>query len=304
MAFAVTGRQQDRKNGGLLPRLLRYGIYVVLIGLIALSVIAPTRLDTSRLAAQQAAAPLVWIYETPVETVRGVVRYIADYLTVHADNRRLNKQLVDSDYALRRLEQLELENEALRQQLKATSWPAQVVATGRVLSHGGGTYLKSMLIAAGSEDGVKNGQAAVTSAGLVGQVVAVSGRLSRVLMINDFSSRVPILVNETSTPGIIEGTNKSYAALSFLPIDFAGRAGAFVSTSGAGGLFPAGLPVGQLVILNEGTPQQAYRVQPFAKLEAAGYVTFLSAPDAAEPAASPLPDQLARQVVVPEIGGG
>ncbi|MEM7570963.1 MAG: rod shape-determining protein MreC [Pseudomonadota bacterium] len=303
MAFVAPGRQQDRKRGGLVPQLLRIGVVVALVALVLLSVIAPQRLDKPRLVAQQTAAPLVWVYKTPVNTVREVIAFFASYLYVHEENARLKKKIVDSDLAQRRLDYLEHENAALRAQLKASQWPAKVVATGQVLSHGGGTYLKSLLVAAGSRDGVQNGQAAVSKAGLVGQVVAVSDRLSRVLMVNDFSSRIPVLINETATPGIAEGTNKADLTLSFLPIDFQPREGAYVSTSGAGGLFPAGLPIGRLTVRQAGTAQESYHVQPFADLEAAGLLTFLSAPDSDLPTAAPLPDQLTSQLSAAALGG-
>lgn len=304
MAFAATGRQQDRKRGAVLPKLLRLCVYLGLAGLIALSTLSPERFHGPRLVAQQAAAPLVWLYEAPVKTVREVIQFCASYLFVHSENARLRQQLLDTDATQRRLDHLEHENSALKQQLKAANWSAQIIATGRVLSHGGGTYLKSILVAAGQSDGVANGQAAVTSAGLVGQVVAVSDNLSRVLVINDFSSRIPVQVNETNTPGIAEGTNDRDLALSFLPINFSGRVGAYVSTSGAGGLFPAGIPVGTLLRGESSDRPTAYGVRPFADLEAAGFVTFLAAPKAEAPELAPLPDQLTSQLLAADTGGG
>ncbi|MEM1021095.1 MAG: rod shape-determining protein MreC [Sphingomonadales bacterium] len=292
MTFAATGRKQDRKSSGLTARLLLFAVVAFLIALVILSRLSPTRFDHSRLWVQQLAAPVVWIYEAPVSILRDSVRYFSDYLHVHDENRILKAELERLEPAQQRLEGLERENLALRRQLDVAAWPSRIIASGRVLSHGGGTYLKSVLVAAGSDNGVKPGQAAVSKDGLVGQVVAVSGRLSRVLLLNDFSSRMPVVVDATQTPGIAQGTNASRLKLSFLPIDFIARQGARVSTSGAGGVFPAGLPVGTILVTDT-SKGPIVEIVPYADLSAAGYLTFLTAPDVEQPRPVELPPELA-----------
>jgi rod shape-determining protein MreC len=285
-------RAKEKKGGAWLPRALLTAALGVCAGLVIVSRQSPGDLSNVRQLSNQAAAPVSWLYQVPIDTVATIIDVTKSYLFVRDRNELLKSQVVELATYKRRVERLELENEAYRRQLSAVAWPSQLVATGRVLSHGGGTYLKSILLAAGSDDQVEAGQAVVSHAGLVGQVVSTASRLSRVLLINDFSSRIPVVIDETATPGILVGTNEPLLKLSFLPIDFEGKQGARVSTSGAGGLFPAGLPIGRLIIKQDGG-KPVYALEPYADLTANGILTVLK-PQSAEqpPAASPLPTQL------------
>lgn len=285
-------RAKEKKGSAWLPRALLTAALGVCAGLVIVSRQSPGDLSNVRQLSNQAAAPVSWLYQVPIDTVATIIDVTKSYLFVRDRNELLKGQVIELAAYKRRVERLELENEAYRRQLSAVAWPSQLVATGRVLSHGGGTYLKSILLAAGSDDQVAAGQAVVSNAGLVGQVVSTAPRLSRVLLINDFSSRIPVVIDETATPGIVEGTNERLLKLSFLPIDFDGKQGARVSTSGAGGLFPAGLPIGRLVIQQEGG-KPVYALEPYADLTATGILTVLR-PQSAEqpPTASPLPSQL------------
>ncbi|MEM6682423.1 MAG: rod shape-determining protein MreC [Pseudomonadota bacterium] len=274
-----------------MPRALQTAAVGICTGLIFVSAASQADLDSARLQASRVAAPIAWLYQIPLETIATIIDVGKSYLFVRSENVALQKQMQELDGLRRTVEQLSDENAAYRRQLAAVSWPSQVVATGRVLSHGGGTYTKSVLLAAGSSAGIAEGYAVVSSAGLVGQVVAVAPLLSRVLLVNDFSSRVPVVVDSTATPGIAEGTNAQRLKLDFLPIDFSGSQGARISTSGSGGLFPAGLPLGRLIV-EQVAGKSAYFIEPFADLTATGVLTVLKPADAALPQTGELPTQL------------
>jgi len=288
---ARSARALDNKNRAWIPRALHTAAVGVCAGLIFVSLASQKDLDASRLQAGQVAAPVSWLYQVPVETVATLIEVTKSYLFVRDRNLQLKNEVSELAALRRRVERLSEENVAFRRQLSVVSWPSDVVATGRVLSHGGGTYLKSVLLAAGGNAGVEQGHAVVSNAGLVGQIVAVAPLLSRVLLINDFSSRVPVVVDATATPGIAEGTNDRLLKLDFLPIDFSGKDGVRVSTSGAGGLFPAGLPVGRLII-KEVAGEPSYFIEPFADLTAAGVLTVLKPRAADLPQTGDLPQQL------------
>lgn len=289
--MAKPARATETRSGAWIPRALLTAALGICLGLAIVSRFSPSDLSQARLRAGQAAAPAALAYQLPLDTIGSLTELTKSYLLVRDRNIRLETQINSLASLQRRVERLELENTAYRRQLAAAAWPAQVVATGRVLSHGGGTYLKSILLAAGGDANVASGQAVASSAGLVGQVVSQAPMLSRVLLINDFSSRIPVVVDETATPAIAAGTNDDLLKLAFLPIDFEGKDGARVSTSGAGGLFPAGLPIGQLVISrSSGKPE--YFLRPYADLTATGVLSVLRPLPADLPENSPLPEQL------------
>ena len=106
--------------------------------------------------------------------------------------------------------------------------------------------MQALLIDAGAEQGVDTGMPATTPEGLVGRVVDVGARSARVLLITDFNSRIPVVVEGSGDQAILEGDNRPLPALRFLPLNPGFAVGDRVLTSGHGGLLPPGLPVGRI----------------------------------------------------------
>jgi rod shape-determining protein MreC len=131
--------------------------------------------------------------------------------------------------------------------------------TARVVGDQGGAFARSVLVNAGSRDGVAKGQVAVTAEGVAGRVAEVGLRSSRVLLLTDINSRVPVLVGSARDRAIMAGDNTGRPRLLYLAAGTEIRPGDRVVTSGHGGVFPPGLPVGIVTQASE----TALRVQPF-----------------------------------------
>ena len=110
--------------------------------------------------------------------------------TMPASPRRTRRLLSWQQAALT----LASENTGLRGLLKLTPEPAATFITARVIANSGGAYVRSLMVHAGSENGVARGQAAMTGEGLVGRVAEVGSRAARVLLVTDLNSRVPVIV--------------------------------------------------------------------------------------------------------------
>jgi rod shape-determining protein MreC len=115
---------------------------------------------------------------------------------------------------------------------------------------------------AGRDDGVVKGQAAMAGNGLVGRVQDVGDRVSRVMLLTDINSRLPILIERTRDQAVLAGNNSDLPDINYLPRDADIKIGDHVVTSGVGGAFPPGLPVGEVAEVEDG---KVY-VQPFADL--------------------------------------
>ena len=129
----------------------------------------------------------------------------------------------------------------------------------RVVGDQGGAFARSVLVNAGSRDGIAKGQAAVTADGVAGRVTEVGQRSSRVLLLTDINSRIPVLVGAARDRAIMAGDNTGQPRLLYLAAGTETRPGDRVVTSGHGGMFPPGLPVGVVTQASE----TALRVQPF-----------------------------------------
>ena len=111
----------------------------------------------------------------------------------------------------------------------------------------------------------------ITGDGLVGRVAGVGNRATRVLLITDLNSRIPVLVEATRTRGILIGNNSNRPRLIHLPPGATVSPGDRIVTSGHGGAFPVGLPIGLIDAVNE----SGISVQPFVPRDRLEYVRIL-----------------------------
>jgi len=96
------------------------------------------------------------------------------------------------------------------------------------------------------------GMPALTPQGLVGRVVDAGRRSARILLVTDFNSKIPVVVESSGDQAILEGDNSGEPALRFLPLNPSFAVGDRVLTSGHGGMLPPGLMVGQVASIAGG----------------------------------------------------
>ena len=127
------------------------------------------------------------------------------------------------------------------------------------------------MVNAGRDNGVARGQAAMTGEGLIGRVAEVGSRAARILLITDLNSRVPVVVDGTRQRAILAGDNSARPSLRYVDAGGTVRIGDRIVTSGQGGVFPPGLPVGVVVSLDS----EAVRVEPYAALSRVDYLRLV-----------------------------
>ncbi|MFZ9948740.1 MAG: rod shape-determining protein MreC, partial [Gemmobacter sp.] len=125
--------------------------------------------------------------------------------------------------------------------------PSLMHVTGVVLADSGSPFRQSVLINVGLRDGIRDGWATMDGLGLVGRVAGLGERASRVLLLTDSASRVPVTVLPSGQRAMVAGDNSPLPPLDFVETPDLVRPGDRVVSSGEGGVFPAGLPVGQVV---------------------------------------------------------
>lgn len=190
---------------------------------------------------------------------------------LQADNKRLeseNKKLREW-YQMALL--LESENKSLRKLLNMAPMPEYDHIGARVLSDTGTAYAKSVLVHAGKDKQVSKGNAVLSGEGLIGRVIEVSDKTSRILMVTDLNSRVPVVVENTKQHAIMAGTNTKHPKLTHLLQDGDLSKKSRIITSGYGGVYPRGLPVGIVEISASGD----YQVNLFADMDALHEIKIL-----------------------------
>lgn len=238
------------------------------VGLVLIGRIDRPLVERSRAFVADLAEPVLTAIAQPISAFNAAVGWVDDILYVHEENFRLrteNARLLQWQEAARRLEQ---DNAALRRLLAAGPDISQTFVTGRVIADGGGTYVRTALINIGARDGVKKGQAAIGEGGYAGRVAEVGQRAARILLVTDLNSRLPVMLQEGGHRAVLTGDNSALPKLEYLPGRAKPAIGDHVVTSGDGGQFPAGIPVGEIVPSGDGS----VRVRPFVDL---GRLDFL-----------------------------
>jgi rod shape-determining protein MreC len=199
-----------------------------------------------RIALADAFAPILELMVRPVSTVTGMIDSIGGMTEIYSENHRLreeNQRLLQWHEAARALQQ---ENESLRQLLNLPT-PAPVrYVTARIIGDNGGAFVRTVLVASGARDGVRKNQAAITGQGLAGRVIEVGERAARVLLLTDINSRIPVALEKSRVRAVLAGDNGPMPQLVHLPPDAEPGIGERVVTSGFGGMFPPGIPVGTI----------------------------------------------------------
>ena len=172
-----------------------------------------------------------------IETYNGLVK---ENLELRFELRRLSNW---REAAIR----LEEENSKLLQLNKVNISPKLKHITGLVLSDSGSPYRRSVLLNVGNRDGVEDGWAVMDDSGLIGRLAGVGEKLSRVVLLIDSSSRVPIKVEPSGMKALIFGDNTFNPPLEIVENTDLIRSGDRVVTSGDGKVFPSGILLGHII---------------------------------------------------------
>ncbi|MEM0985826.1 MAG: rod shape-determining protein MreC [Pseudomonadota bacterium] len=247
-------------------------------------------------------APVISNAFTPVRSLAGDVQTFGDRreqsqesdeapglwarLTGQADAERRIKQLENEVAELSRYRQAAIAmNErffAYQAMLNAVDdapieW-AQQSKTVRIVAETNGPFADTLLADAGRRSGVQVDDIAFNEMGVVGRVISVGERSSRILMVTDFNSRVPVMGERSGVRAVLYGARDRIGRLSDLPEDDGFILGERILTSGEGGVFPRGLVAGH-VFGDAGD----WRVRFTMRDARGGFVRLLPPPTIPEP---------------------
>ena len=193
-----------------------------------------------------------WALVPVTETVN-LFRDFQSYAALRRQNRELRDELQKMKAWKEAALQLEQENAKLLDLNRVRLDPALTVVTGQVLADSGSPFRQSVLLNVGSaRDGIKDGWAVTDGLGLVGRISGVGQNSSRVLLLTDSASRVPVTIQPSGQKSILSGDNSSLPVLDFIEAPEEVRPGDRVISSGDGGVLPAGLLVGNVVLARDG----------------------------------------------------
>jgi len=239
----------------------------------------------------QALEPVAGVLAAPVRWIRQGAEFAGGYFFAVSENRRLRQEVVElegwRDAAIA-LKNINTRYEAL---LELRTEPPIPMVSARVVADARGPFSHARLADAGSDRGVMVGNPVLSERGVVGRVIGVTRGASRVLLLTDVDSRTPVLVDRTNSRAILTGDGGPAPRLDYLRGQEPVQDGDLILTSGDGGIYPRGLPVGVAVRDARGV----WRVRLYSDQSAIDYVRilvfndFTQMVDQAELARAPLP---------------
>jgi rod shape-determining protein MreC len=182
----------------------------------------------------------------PVTGTVNLLRDFQSYQRLAEQNQELRSELRQMQAWKEAALQLEQENARLLDLNNVRLDPRLTYITGVVLADSGSPFRQSVLLNVGARDGLVDGWATMDGIGLVGRISGVARNTARVILLTDASSRIPATIQPSGQRAIVAGDNSAVPPIDFLENPDLVRPGDRVISSGDGGVFPAGLLIGQV----------------------------------------------------------
>lgn len=272
-----------------------------LIGYLALAIVLMVGdhrngwLARVRYAASAAIEPMYRLAALPSQLARAAGDAVADRARLNARNAELERELLLAQARLDRLQTVREQNERLQQLLDAQRGLDLGVQLARIIDVDTDPFRHRVVVDAGARQGVSAGEAVLDAHGVMGEIVEVLPDTSTVMLITDPAHALPVRIERTGLRAIARGTGALDALeLQNVPISADIKSGDKLVTSGLGGHFPAGFPVGTVRTLRN-DPSGMFAVAtvaPSAALDRSGEVLILH----------PLPDPVGPPAPTPAEG--
>ena len=206
----------------------------------------------------------------PEKKLNNTINFLSEYLNVYNENQELKIEI--DKLKGKELNYIFLENE--NKKLKEIFGENTNISEGivsRVLIDKDGKFLKSIILNKGSKDGIKIGMVVLEKSYLIGQVIEVNYTTSRAILISDLNSNIPVVIEPGSFQSILSGTGKDYGIIKYSKKELVLEDNSIVNTSGSGGNFRAGLPIGRI-----NNQIDKFTVEFFSDLSQLSYVKIQS----------------------------
>ena len=149
--------------------------------------------------------------------------------------------------------------------------PQAEFITAKVVAQEGTAFAHSLTVYIGENSRVEKGQVAISDKGVVGRVEDVGFRYAKIALINNINSKISVMIESSRVRGMMVGQNDVWPDLVFLPLDADLKVGDRVVTSGIGGVFPVGLPVGKIASVSK----SGVKIEPANNLSRLEYVMIV-----------------------------
>ena len=187
------------------------------------------------------------ISSSPITFASATKDFFVNHIFLYKENVELKKELQNLKNTQFNQVYLETENKKLQEIIDIEKKSTYSSVAAKVIVDKNSPFLNSIIINKGSGSKIKLGMPVLSEGNLVGRVVEVNFLSSRILLLNDLNSRIPVVVSPNGSQSILSGAGKLKPNLEYLPDQFTLQDNNFVYTSGKDGVFYDGIPVGKAI---------------------------------------------------------
>ena len=269
--FVIAIRSAFLKKGNQ-QRFSLIGLIFFSVGLLILSKINLPFTNYLKITLNEIVYRTSFIVSVPEKKILDLSNKIQDHYNVYNDYVLVKEKIKTLESKKYETQFLEVENKRLKKTINEYIFKSDELVA-KVLIDKNSPFLKSVIVNKGSKDKVKLGMAVLDGSYLVGKIVEVNYSTSRALLVSDLNSKIPVGIEPGNIQSILSGTGKQNGKIEYLETDILIKDKSIVYTSGSGGLFKSGIPVG---IYHKKTEEEYEVVHFFSKLSQLTFVKLVS----------------------------
>lgn len=232
--------QRGNKQRFSLIFLIVLSVVFLILGRFNLSAINYIKISINELVYRSS-----FIVSVPENYIKKTYINIQDHFTYYDEYLKLKKENIELKTTIENTNFITSENERLKKIIDDYIIVSDEIIA-KVLIDKQSPFLRSMIINKGSKNNIKLGMAVLDGEFLVGKVVEVNFTTSRVLLLSDLNSKIPVTIEPEGYQSILSGTGKNNGIIQYSKEEIFLKEGSSVFTSGSGALFKSGIPIGKI----------------------------------------------------------
>ena len=236
-AFLKKGNQQRFS----LIALIFFSIFIIVLGKYNFKGINFLKLSLKELVYRT-----TFIVSVPENFVINSYQKIRDHFYLYSTYENLKKDYESLKATKLNTDFLKSENEALKSKINDVSTQSSELLA-KVIIDKKSPFLRSVIVNRGSKDNVILGMAVLDEKFLVGKVVEVNYSTSRVLLLSDLNSKIPVSIEPNGVQSILSGSGFSFGEIQYIKENYELKNDSEIFTSGSGGIFRSGIPIGKTI---------------------------------------------------------
>ena len=226
----------------------RFSLFVLLFSSIFLIVLGKfnfTAINYLKITINEVVYRTSFVASIPEKYISYSYRAIEEHIKLYKDYNFQKEELEKLKSEKYEVKFLEAENKRLKKVLNDINYSSELVIA-KVIIDKQSPFLRSIIINKGSKNNIKKGMSILSNSYLIGKVVEVNYMTSRVLLLSDLNSKIPVTIEPGSIQSILSGDGENSGNIQYTKDNLPIADGSIIYTSGTGGLLKSGIPIGKI----------------------------------------------------------